>query len=247
MGTLTTSDITTQRVVSKRSEGHGKHDPAEYDVFRECLEYRQIILNSVVDREVVERVVMQIERINFEDEDKEQSVVGYNRHANPITIYINSPGGVCSDALAIVSAIEQSMTPVITVGQGQACSAAFLILAAGHARYAYRHCRLMYHQVSSGAWGTLADQVERLEDAAETQARIDNILLSRTHISAKVLAKVNAQKQDWYMWPEEAIRLGIIDGIPEVGLTIKKQTKAHYAELAVKAEQAVAGGARSGK
>ena len=202
------------------------------EVFKEHIEHRQIILNRVIDPTAVEMVIMQIEKFNFEDDEEEATQVGFDRTQVPITLYINSPGGYLHDGLAIVSAIEQSRTPVITVAQGAAMSAAFLVLVSGHARFAYRHCRLMYHQASSGSIGMLQEMREDLEESTDLQGRVDEIILRRTHLTANHLAEINNRKRNWYLWPEDAVEFGIIDGIPSVGLPVQKQPIEHYTKLA---------------
>jgi ATP-dependent Clp protease protease subunit len=182
-------------------------------VWQEYLDYRQIILNGEIGDEVIERVVMQIEKYNFEDEERESTQVGYNRLVNPITLYINSPGGYVTEGLAIVSAIEQSGTPIITVAVGNCASMAFVILVAGHARYAYRHAHLMYHEISSGYGGTLHGFTETVEHLGMLQKQVDSIILGRSLVTAKKLASVNNLKHDWYLTLEEALGLGFIDGV----------------------------------
>ena len=45
------------------------------------------------------------------------------------------------------------------------------------------------------------------------QKKIEEITLARTNISQKKLTEVLKNKVDWYMTAEEALRLGVIDGI----------------------------------
>lgn len=207
-----------------RSPSRGSHhhfDPLDQhkeDVYKEHLKHRHIIINRQIDKSIIEVAVMQIERFNFEDDEKEDEIVGYDRMANPITIFINSYGGYCCHGLAMVSAMEQSRTPIITVAQGIACSMAFLILACGHRRYAYRHAELMYHQSSGGEEGMVQDRVEALATALSTQERLDSILLEHSKITVKKLKEVNERKINWYMWADEALKYGFIDEIIQVGL-----------------------------
>ena len=225
---------TTHHTEAAKTSGCGGNDidrHLDLEVFKEHLGFRQIILNRAIDHTAVERVVMQIEKFNFEDDENEDSK-SFDRTATPITLYINSPGGYVSDGLAIVSAIEQSRTPIVTVAQGMAASCAFLVLISGHARFAYRHARLMYHQAWGGDFGKINERAESLEESMRLQERIDEIILRRTHLTAKQLKEIHERKQDWYLWPEEAAKFGIIDGIPSVGLPIPKMPIEHYTKLA---------------
>ena len=54
---------------------------------------------------------------------------------------------------------------------------------------------------------------ESLEETKRLQKMIEEITLERTNISQKKLTEVLKNKIDWYMTAEEALRLGVIDGI----------------------------------
>lgn len=41
----------------------------------------------------------------------------------------------------------------------------------------------------------------------------DNIIISNTKIDRKVLLNIRKQRREWYITPQEALKLGIIDEI----------------------------------
>jgi ATP-dependent protease ClpP protease subunit len=63
-----------------------------------------------------------------------------------ITIRINSEGGSCYDALAIVGRIRNSKCKIITEGYGAMLSAGSLILASGNKRRMSKYGWLMHHE-----------------------------------------------------------------------------------------------------
>lgn len=67
-----------------------------------------------------------------------------------IDIWINSPGGLVSEADPIVSAILKSKTKVNTHNIGMAASSAGPIFLAGRKRYMMPHAKFMMHPVSGG-------------------------------------------------------------------------------------------------
>lgn len=67
-----------------------------------------------------------------------------------ITIKINSPGGYCYQALAIVGRIRESKCKIVVKGYGEIMSAATLILASGDVRKVSKHAVFMYHEPSYG-------------------------------------------------------------------------------------------------
>jgi ATP-dependent Clp endopeptidase proteolytic subunit ClpP len=54
----------------------------------------------------------------------------------PITIYINSPGGLIGGSLKIIETMSKSKAPIITVCIGKASGTAALILASGNQQFA---------------------------------------------------------------------------------------------------------------
>jgi ATP-dependent protease ClpP protease subunit len=67
-----------------------------------------------------------------------------------ITVMINSQGGSVADMFAIYDAILACPNEVTTVGIGEVCSAAALLLVSGDKRLASRNCLFMAHQVVGG-------------------------------------------------------------------------------------------------
>jgi ATP-dependent Clp protease protease subunit len=109
--------------------------------------------------------------------------------------------------------MEKSETPIHTIVTGAAMSCGFMILISGHKRFGYSLSTPLYHQVSSGFWGKVQDMEESLEQTKKLQAKIEQITLDRTQITKKKLKEVLKNKVDWYMTADEALLLGVIDGI----------------------------------
>ena len=185
------------------------------------VEQRQITLDTSVDATSIMPLVYQIEQWNREDDESEQILKEYERQT--ITLFISSPGGEVTSGMALVSAMQQSVTPIMTVCTGIAASMAFLIFISGHMRYSYRNSEFMLHQLSHGAWGRLQDMYETVLWDLKVQSRIDSIILDRTDITQVQLDENRKCKSDWFMYPEEAAELSIIDGIIAVGLTITRE------------------------
>jgi len=173
--------------------------------------FREIIINGEITDEVVEKVVMQIHNINRYDDLHAAQLQEYERE--PITIFISSVGGEVDASFAVVSAIEASTTPVTTVAIGKAMSGGFLILLAGHQRYAQRYATLMYHELSSGVGGKASDVREYSEHLDLLQQKIKEYVVDNTAISAEMLDDCHLRKADWYMDVHEAMENGCIDGV----------------------------------
>lgn len=182
-------------------------------IFEGHLAQREIILNGVIDEAVIEMVTIQILRINADDNAEEAESKTYNRKDFPITIFINSAGGLVDEGLSVVSAIESSKTPIFTVALGKAVSMGFLILIAGHRRFCQKTSRIMYHQLSSGRIGNVREIEEHVSYLSDLQDMIEQIVTEKTLIPKDVLENVYLTKQDMYIDAATALEYGIVDEV----------------------------------
>lgn len=127
----------------------------------------------------------------------------------PIYIYIYTYGGDMAEAEALCDICLASRIPIVTIGMGVSMSAGFLILLAGHRRYAFKHCQMLVHSGSAGFQGT-AEQIEEAQRNYKKQlAEVKDYILSRTEIDEKVFNR--NKSKDWYLKKEEVIQYKVID------------------------------------
>ena len=69
----------------------------------------------------------------------------------------------------------------------------------------------MYHQVSSGTRGKVADIKEDLIEAMRLQKIIEEMTLENTKITKKKLEKVYEKKKDWYLNAKASLKWGCVD------------------------------------
>ena len=153
----------------------------------------------------VDYVIKSILSFNEEDKDK--------LDPSPIKLYINCYGGDVYQFLGLIDVIKASITPIHTITLGAAMSCAFLVALSGHKRFAYKNSTFMYHQISTGEWGTAKNLEEDLIETKRLQKIIESIILSKTKISKKQLSDNYNSKNDWYINAEEALKSNIIDQI----------------------------------
>lgn len=133
----------------------------------------------------------------------------------PITIYINSPGGSVNAGLVIYDCIQSSNLEINIICAGMAASMAAIILAGGQKghRYILPHSKVMIHEplLSSGLGGS-ATSIKNISDSIlETREIVNSILAKHT---GKSLNEVNqATSFDNYMNADEAIAFGLCDAI----------------------------------
>lgn len=133
--------------------------------------------------------------------------------SNPITIYINSPGGDVYCLLGLYDVMQlliQQGYVIKTVNVGIAASAAAIILLAGSK--GYRQClpnsTVMLHQPSAGTWGTVTDmEIDIAENKRLKSCLIDII---KKHASEDLIPLI---ERDLFLTPSQALEYGIIDEI----------------------------------
>ncbi|OGE88713.1 MAG: ATP-dependent Clp protease proteolytic subunit, partial [Candidatus Doudnabacteria bacterium RIFCSPHIGHO2_01_FULL_50_67] len=118
-----------------------------FDIYSRLLKERIIFLGEGIDDHVANLVIAQLLFLEAEDPKKE------------IKLYINSPGGSVTAALAIYDTMQYVKPDVATVCIGQAASAAAVLLTAGcpGKRSSLPNARMMIHQVMGGAEGQVRD------------------------------------------------------------------------------------------
>jgi len=140
------------------------------------------------------------------------SLEGEDREA-PIDMYISSPGGDVSAALAIYDAMQLIKCPVRTTCVGMAASAAALLLAAGEPgkRYALPNSRIMIHQPWGGVQGQAIDIKIEAEEIMRLRRRINQLLAKHT---GQPVEKIERDTdRNFWMSAEQAKEYGLVDEI----------------------------------
>ena len=131
----------------------------------------------------------------------------------PISMYINSPGGVVTAGLGIYDTMQFIQPPVATLCVGQACSMASLLLAAGEPgmRKALPNARVMIHQPSGGVSGQATDIEIHAREILALRERLVGIYAKHTGQPAEVVA--TGIERDNFLTAEQAQEMGLIDGV----------------------------------
>tara|TARA_R110000824_G_scaffold65952_8_gene171421 strand:+ start:3590 stop:4150 length:561 start_codon:yes stop_codon:yes gene_type:complete len=176
---------------------------------------RNLYLPEQVNQESMNKLTKSIIEISEDDVylKKLYALDNLEYSAQPIQLFIDSYGGAVYQCFGLIGVMDKSTTPIHTIVTGAAMSAGFMILISGHKRFGYPHSTPLYHQVSTGFHGKIKDMEEKLEESKRLQKKLEDFTLERTKISEKKLKEILENKVDWYMTAEEALSLGVIDGI----------------------------------
>jgi len=193
-------------VVEQSSRGE-----RSYDIFSRMLKERIIFLTGPFEDGMASLICAQLLFLESENPKKE------------ISMYINSPGGQVTSALAIYDTMQYIKSPVSTVCMGMAASAGSLILQAGEAgqRISLPNSKIMVHQPSGGARGMASDIEIQAEDMRKTKKLLNEIYVKHTGQPYEVIEKT--LDRDRYMTAEEAKEFGLIDHVYEKRADAEKE------------------------
>ncbi len=183
-------------VVEKTSMGE-----RAYDIYSRLLKDRIIFLGSPIDDDVANTVIAQLLFL-AQQNDKED-----------IKMYINSPGGSVTAALAIYDTMQFVKPDVQTICLGIAASAGALLLSAGkkRKRFILPNAEVMIHQVLGGTSGQATEIDIHARHILKTRDRLNAILVKHT---GQKLAKIEKDTdRDYFMSAEESVKYGIVDRV----------------------------------
>ncbi|MGB4833889.1 MAG: ATP-dependent Clp endopeptidase proteolytic subunit ClpP [Candidatus Moraniibacteriota bacterium] len=172
-----------------------------YDIYSRLLKDRIIFIGSPIDDGVANTVIAQLLFLQSQSTKDD------------IKIYINSPGGSVTSAMAIYDTMQHVKPDVETICIGLAASAASVLLAAGAKgkRFALPNAEVMIHQVLGGVEGQATDIDIHARHILKVRDRLNRILVKHT---GQKLAKIEHDTdRDYFMTAEEAKTYGIVDKV----------------------------------
>ncbi len=174
-----------------------------YDIFSRLLNDRIVMLNEDVNSASAGVIVAQLLYLEGQDPEKD------------ISLYINSPGGVITDGMAIYDTMQYIKCDVSTICIGMAASMGSFLLAAGTKgkRFALPNSEIMIHQPSGGAQGQATDISIHADHILRTKKRLNTILSQRTGQPIEIIERDT--ERDNFMTAQQALDYGLIDKVLE--------------------------------
>lgn len=172
------------------------------DLFSSLLAENIICISGPIDDQVANLVIAQILYLEGEDPDRE------------ISLYINSPGGSVTAALAIYDAMQYVLPDINTICLGQAASTSAMLVAAGTPgkRLALPSVRLMITQPSlQQVGGQATDMVIHAREIMRLRVLISGILAKHTGQSYERIER--DIERDLILNATQALEYGLVDSI----------------------------------
>ncbi|WP_426246737.1 ClpP family protease [Nocardioides sp. LHG3406-4] len=173
------------------------------DLARRLLDQRTILLGSVLDETVGNRLCSALVMLATDDPSAD------------IWLWINSPGGSVPAMLAIRDTMRLLPADVCTVNMGMAYSAGQFLLSSGARgrRYSLPHARVLLHQGSAGFGGTAEDIALQAEDLRHTRDTVLGLIAEDTGQPVETVERDS--RRDRMFNAAEATAYGFVDHVVE--------------------------------
>lgn len=134
-----------------------------------------------------------------------------------IDIHINSNGGDVFNGFAIYNALKQSKADITIYVDGIAASIASIIALCGKPLYMSQYARLMLHAVQGGAYGNSSELKKTAKMIEDIQHDLSQMVAKKCKMDADAVYQTYfADEKDHWLSAQEALDMGIIDGIRKV-------------------------------
>ncbi len=172
-----------------------------YDIYSRLLKERIILLTGPITDGLANLVIAQLLLLASQDPKKD------------VYLYINSPGGIVTSALAIYDTMQYIKCDVSTFCLGQAASGGAILLAAGTKgkRYALPNAEILLHQVMGKTSGQAVDVEIWTKHMLRIKDKLNKILAKHTGQAVKKIEKDT--DRDLFLSAREAKEYGIIDEV----------------------------------
>lgn len=171
------------------------------DLASKLMQDRIIMLDEVINDEFASQVITQLLYLK-------------NINKDPITIFVNGPGGSIYAGLGIYDMMENIKASGIIIktrGIGIAASMQSFLLSAGTKgeRKVFPNCTIMIHQPSMGAIGQVTDVEIAYKEGQRLKDRLTDLYIQH---GANPQVKELMDRDKW-LTAQESLELGLIDGI----------------------------------
>lgn len=192
--------IDPQALIPMVIETTGRGERA-YDIYSLLLKERIVFLGTPINDQIANLIVAQLLFLNYEDQKRD------------IQLYINSPGGAVWAGLAIYDTMNMIQAPVSTIAVGVTASFGTILLTAGTTgkRFALPNSTIHLHQPLGGVQGQASDIEIEAKEILRMRALLNGILKSHTKMTDEQIVKYT--DRNFYMTPEVAVELGVIDEV----------------------------------
>ena len=184
------------------SKEKNKENKEMEDLASKLLKSRTVVISQQVDAELTAKVLSQLVLLEQEG------------HEEPVTVFINSPGGEIFSGFAIFDMLNFIACPVTTIVTGFAASmASILSMAADKGRrFAMPQAKIMIHQpLLMGYQGRASECEIQAREILKTRDHLVKLYSEQTGKSREEIKKA-LDRDNWFT-AEEALEYGLLDKV----------------------------------
>jgi len=181
--------------------GGGYNRYREMTLEEMLLENRVVFLVGEINHVSASRVIMQMLYLQSVKRDQD------------INFYINSPGGVVDDTLAMYDIMRFLTCDIATYCIGRAESGGAIVFAAGKKgkRFILPNAKVMIHQPFGGVYGQTADIEIQAEEILKTKDTLINVLAKCTGQTPDKIREDS--ERDRFFDAPSAVKYGLCDEV----------------------------------
>jgi len=174
-----------------------------YDLYSRMMKERVIFFHGEVEDNMANVLVAQL--LFLEADNAEE----------PISMYVNSPGGSVYAGLAVYDVMQYIKSPVHTYVTGMAASMGSFIAQAGEPghRYVMPRAITMIHQPSSGTRGKVTDMLIDLEESVRIKKEMTELYVHHNNKNTTYDQFIALMDRDRWLTSPQAVQLGLADQI----------------------------------
>ena len=184
------------------SKEKNKENKEMEDLASKLLKSRTVVISQQVDAELTAKVLSQLVLLEQEG------------HEEPVTVFINSPGGEIFSGFAIFDMLNFIACPVTTIVTGFAASmGSILSMAADKGRrFAMPQAKIMIHQpLLMGYQGRASECEIQAREILKTRDHLVELYSEQTGKSREEIKKA-LDRDNWFT-AEEALEYGLLDKV----------------------------------
>lgn len=163
---------------------------------------RLVVLHGEVNEHSISNVIVQLLHLA-------------NQNHRPIHLVISTYGGSVDEMFSLYDTIKFLPCPVHTIALGKVMSAGVLLLASGvkGKRMIGSSARIMIHPISGGVLGNVFEAMNEMKEFERLQELMVCALMKETKLKKEEVDKLMKAGHDFFLTPEQAIQMGIVDKI----------------------------------
>lgn len=172
---------------------------------RQLLEQRVVFISDPINAQVARRATGSLLTLDM------------MKAGEPITVYLNSPGGDVNSGFSIFDTIRFVKSPVRIVCTGLTASIATVILCATPKglRFSMPNTKFLIHQplIPGHIYGQASDLEITAREILKTRQKINELLAKECHQPLEKVEKDTTR--DYWMGTDEAVEYGLISKVVE--------------------------------